>query len=80
MKIRNDLVLGRGLIIIGVMSAWVFSMFFVLSNEPIPISMLIASALIFFIGLTVIFFDFVQGGLKVKDVIEKFPKLIEDDI
>lgn len=80
MKLRNDVVLGRGLIIIGGISAWVFSLFFVLSNEPIPINMLIASALIILIGLTVIFFDFVEDGLKVKNEIEKFPQLIEDDI
>jgi hypothetical protein len=42
--------------------------------------MLIASELIILIGLIVIFFDFVEEGLKVKDAIEHFPQLIDDDI
>ena len=66
--------------IIGVISAWVVSMFFVLTHETIPISMLVASALLVMIGLAVIFFDFIEKGLKVQDEIEKFPQLIEDDI
>jgi hypothetical protein len=80
LKLRNDVVLGRGLVILGIISAVVISAFFVLSNEPIPISMLIVSELIILIGLIVIFFDFVEEGLKVKDAIEHFPQLIDDDI
>jgi hypothetical protein len=77
---RNDLILGRLLILIGAISALAIAAFFVLSHESIPISMLIIPELSVMIGLAILFFDFVDEELNLKDEIENFPQLIEDDI
>lgn len=37
-------------------------------------------ALGFIVGVTIIFFSFIQVGLKLEDEIEEFPDLVEDDV
>lgn len=77
---RRDRAIGVALIGLGLLSGFAVVSFFVLRSEPVPVSMLVASAGLILLGVLLIFFEGVETSLAIKDEIDCLPELIEDDI
>jgi NO-binding membrane sensor protein with MHYT domain len=77
---KRDVLIGLGLITTGIASGLAVAIFFVLRQETIPVSMLLASAGLVFLGIIMLFFDSLESALMLKDEIDCLPELVEDDI
>lgn len=77
---RKDVRFGLILMVIGLLSGCGVALYFLLSGESIPISMLVAPAVFFLLGLVIIFFDTLESNLMLEDEIEECAELIADDL
>jgi hypothetical protein len=77
---RNDARLGKFLISLGFLSGWGIALFFIISREPIPFSMLTASGGLIFTGFVLIFSDGIEKSLGIEDELQTFSELVQDDL
>jgi hypothetical protein len=77
---RNDVVFGWILVGFGVVSGFGVSAYFLLMAESLALSMLLAPAFFFLLGLVLIYSDNLERSLKIERDIRDFPRLIEDDL
>lgn len=72
--------LGVGLAGISLAAAILAGLYLLFSGGNLPLAAFAWPALGFILGVAIIFSGFVEVGLQLEDEIEKFPKLVEDDI
>lgn len=77
---RRDVLIGLGLIGLGFTSGLGVAFFFVIRGEAVPVSMLLTSAGLVFLGFILVFFDSLETVLMLTDEIECLPELVGDDI
>ncbi len=79
-QMSRDKILGIVLSTISLAIAVLASIYFVFVGGSVPLTAFAWPALGFILGMAIVFFSFVQAGMRLDDEIEQFPQLIEDDI